>query len=382
MRFLPIFTLAIFLVSCQSTEYTLNISADVEDDNQIFLIALDESNQPQTLDTLIVKKGVANYTNSIELPEMHYLLLDGNRDVVPVVLEPGEITVEMYKDSIRASKVSGTKSNSEFKRYISETTPLIDDLFGIQNEMRNAMVSRDSLAFVDLQEQLNEMQAKFTDFQVNYVTNNVDSYISTLILEQLILNKGVNEEESQTIFNTFDNSIKKTKAGVKINNMLFPEEEKAENEEKVEEVESNEDEDVSVGAIAPDFSAPNLNGASQSLYTSLGKYTLVDFWASWCGQCRVESPKLVSTYNRYRDKGLTVLSVSLDKDDASWRKAIENDKLDWNHVSNLMRWEDPIATLYGVTSIPQLFLLDESGKVVAKDHYIGNILPILEEELL
>ncbi|MGB1080519.1 MAG: DUF4369 domain-containing protein, partial [Flavobacteriaceae bacterium] len=181
MRFLPIFTLVVFLVSCQSTDYTLNISADVDDDNQIFLIALDEKNQPQTLDTLIVQKGVANYTNSIELPEMHYLLLDGNRDVVPVVLEPGEITVEMYKDSIRASKVSGTKSNTEFKRYISETTPLIDDLFGIQNEMRNAMVSRDSLAFVDLQEQLNEMQTKFTDFQVNYVTNNVDSYISTLI---------------------------------------------------------------------------------------------------------------------------------------------------------------------------------------------------------
>ena len=379
MRFLPIFTLVVFLVSCQSTDYTLNISADVDDDNQIFLIALDEKNQPQTLDTLIVQKGVANYTNSIELPEMHYLLLDGNRDVVPVVLEPGEITVEMYKDSIRASKVSGTKSNTEFKRYISETTPLIDDLFGIQNEMRNAMVSRDSLAFVDLQEQLNEMQTKFTDFQVNYVTTNVDSYISTLILEQLILNKGVDEEESQTIFNAFDNSLKKTKAGVKINNMLFPEEEKV---EKVEEVESNEDGDVSVGAIAPDFSAPNLDGASQSLYTSLGKYTLVDFWASWCGPCRVESPKLVSTYNRYKNKGLTFLSVSLDKDDASWRKAIENDKLVWNHVSNLMRWEDPIAALYGVRSIPQLFLLDENGKVIAKDHYIRDILPILEEKLL
>ncbi len=377
MRFLSIFTLAIVLVSCQSNDYTLNISADVEDENQIFLIALDDSNQPQTIDTLIVKEGVANYTNSIELPEMHYLLLDGNRDVVPVVLEPGKITVEMYKDSIQASKVSGTKSNSEFKRYISETTPLIDDLFGIQNEMRNAMVSRDSLAFVDLQEQLNEMQTKFTDFQVDYVTNNVDSYISTLILEQLILNKGVEEEEAQKIFNAFDSSLKKTKAGIKINNILFPK-----IEEAPEEVESNQDDDVSVGAVAPDFSAPNLDGESQSLYTTLGKYTLVDFWASWCGPCRVESPKLVSVYNRYKNKGLTVLSVSLDKDDSSWRKAIENDKLDWNHVSNLKRWEDPIAKLYGVTSIPQLFLLDENGKIVAKDHYIRGILPTLEEKLL
>lgn len=132
MRLLTLIALAAFLTSCQTSEYTLNISADIDDDNQIFLIALDDSNQPQTLDTLAIQGGVASYSNSIELPEMHYLLLEGNRDVVPVVLEPGEITVEIYKDSIRSSKASGTKSNKEFRRYISETTPLIDDLFGIQ----------------------------------------------------------------------------------------------------------------------------------------------------------------------------------------------------------------------------------------------------------
>ena len=146
----------------------------------MLLIALDDKNQPQTLDTLAIQGGVASYVSSIELPEMHYLLLEGNRDVVPVILEPGEITVEIYKDSIRNSKVSGTKSNKEFRRYIQESTPLIEDLFGIQNEMRNAMISKDSLAFVDLQEQLSDMQAKFTDFQVNYVTENSESYISTL----------------------------------------------------------------------------------------------------------------------------------------------------------------------------------------------------------
>ena len=377
MRLLTLIALAAFLTSCQTSEYTLNISADVDDDNQIFLIALDDSNQPQTLDTLAIQGGVASYSNSIELPEMHYLLLEGNRDVVPVVLEPGEITVEIYKDSIRSSKASGTKSNKEFRRYISETTPLIDDLFGIQNEMRNAMISKDSLAFVDLQEQLSDMQAKFTDFQVNYVTENSESYISTLILEQLILNKGVETDEAQSIFSAFDAIIKKTKSGIKIKNMLF-----LENENNDTESEDGKETDVSVGSIAPDFSAPNLNGTPQSLYTSLGKYTLVDFWASWCGPCRTESPKLVQTYNAFKDKGLTILSVSLDKNDANWRKAIENDKLEWNHVSYLKRWDDPIAEMYGVTSIPQLFLLDENGKVVAKDNYISDILPQIKENLL
>jgi peroxiredoxin len=378
MRFITLITLSVVLTACQSTDYTLNISADVDDNNNVLLISLDDKNQPQTLDTLAIQGGVASYVSSIELPEMHYLLLEGNRDVVPVILEPGEITVEIYKDSIRNSKVSGTKSNKEFRRYIQESTPLIEDLFGIQNEMRNAMISRDSLAFVDLQEQLNDMQTKFNDFQVDYVTENKESYISTLILEQLILNKAIEEAEAQAIYNAFGNTIKKTKAGIKINGILFPKEE----HEVTPKTEGSEDDDVSVGDVAPDFTAPNVDGNPQRLYASLGKFTLVDFWASWCGPCRVESPNLVKTYKSFKDKGLAILSVSLDKSDASWKKAIENDNLNWNHVSNLKRWDDPIAAQYGVTSIPQLFLLDENGKVVAREHYIRNILPILEENLL
>lgn len=376
MRILLFLSLILLLVSCQSNSYTLNISADVDDDNNIFLIALDDNNQPQTLDTLAVQGGVASYSNSIDTPEMHYLLLEGNRDVVPVVLEPGEVTVEMYKDSIKASKVSGTKSNKEFRRYITESDPLIEDLMGIQNEMRNAMISRDSLAFVDLQDQLKDQQTKFTDFQLGFVTDYSDSYISSLILEQLILNKGIETEKAKTIFKSFDSTIKKSKVGIKIEKLLFP------NGKNGNTVQESEDTGVSVGSIAPNFSAPNLEGTPQQLYASLGKYTILDFWASWCGPCRVDSPKLVEAYKSYKDKGLNILSVSLDKSDSSWRKAIENDKLEWDHVSNLKRWEDPIAALYGVTSIPQLFLLDENGNVIAKENYISALLPHIEKNLL
>ena len=93
MRFITLITLSVVLTACQSTDYTLNISADVDDNNNVLLISLDDKNQPQTLDTLAIQGGVASYVSSIELPEMHYLLLEGNRDVVPVILEPGEITV-------------------------------------------------------------------------------------------------------------------------------------------------------------------------------------------------------------------------------------------------------------------------------------------------
>lgn len=364
----------VFFLSCQSTDYTLNVSADVQDEQQLYLIMLDDNNQPKTIDTLLIKEGISSYSGTIELPEMHYLLLEGNRDVVPFVLEPGDIAVEIYKDSIRSSVVRGTKSNKEFKLYINETTPIVDDLFSIQNEMRNAMISRDSLAYVDLQDQLEDMQEKFNDLQIEYVKSNPESYISTLILEQLLGNKIIEKEEASEIYSSFSKTLKKTKSGVKIGEIVAPEPQ----EEKTEE---ESEEGVSVGDIAPDFIAPDINGNTQALYTSLGKYTLIDFWASWCGPCRVDSPNLVKIHETYKDKGLAVIGVSIDKDKESWQKAIASDKLAWTHVSYLKRWDDPIAKQYGVKSIPTLFLLDNEGKVIFRGNHAEDILPTLEKLL-
>ena len=115
------------------------------------------------------------------------------------------------------------------------------------------------------------------------------------------------------------------------------------------------------------------------LYLSKGKYTIVDFWASWCGPCRVDNPNLVKLYDKFNPKGLEIFGVSLDIRMSSWTKAIENDKLLWNHVSNLKRWDDPIAENYGVESIPQLFLIDENSKVIAKVNEAHELLPYLEK---
>ena len=94
------------------------------------------------------------------------------------------------------------------------------------------------------------------------------------------------------------------------------------------------------------------------------------------------SPNLVKVHNAYKDNGLAIVGISLDKNKESWKKAIDNDKLDWTHVSHLKRWDDPIAAAYGVNSIPQLFLLDENGTVIAKERHAEDFIPILEQILL
>ncbi|WP_240976674.1 TlpA family protein disulfide reductase [Flavobacterium rivulicola] len=104
-----------------------------------------------------------------------------------------------------------------------------------------------------------------------------------------------------------------------------------------------------------------------SLKESLGKVTLIDFWASWCMPCRKENPKVVALYNEFHSKGFNVISVSLDKDADQWKEAIAKDKLTWTQVSNLKEMEDPIAKQYGIELIPTTFLLDASGKIVGID---------------
>ncbi len=104
-----------------------------------------------------------------------------------------------------------------------------------------------------------------------------------------------------------------------------------------------------------------------SLKESLGKVTLIDFWASWCASCRQENPEVVAIYNEFHSKGFNIISVSLDEDAKKWKDAIAADKMNWTHVSNLKDMKDPIAMQYEVTQIPSTFLLDANGKVVGVD---------------
>lgn len=137
---------------------------------------------------------------------------------------------------------------------------------------------------------------------------------------------------------------------------------------------------IKVGQPAPEISLPGPDGKVRSLSSLKGKVVLLDFWASWCGPCRRANPHVVEVYNKYKDKGFDVFSVSLDKPDGKekWVDAIKKDGLVWdNHVSDLQFWNSKPAAIYGVKGIPKTFLIGRDGKIVAIDPRTT-----LEQELL
>ena len=124
---------------------------------------------------------------------------------------------------------------------------------------------------------------------------------------------------------------------------------------------------LSVGHKAPDFNTTSLDGKPVTLADYKGKYVMLDFWASWCAPCRAENPNVVKQYAAFKNKGFNILGISLDVDKKPWAEAIKNDKLTWNHASDLKRFEGPTENAYHIMAIPSNFIIDPNGIIIAKN---------------
>tara|TARA_B100000678_G_scaffold71526_1_gene58794 strand:- start:737 stop:1861 length:1125 start_codon:yes stop_codon:yes gene_type:complete len=363
--------LVIVLYSCSNkTEFTLSVSSDIDSDEMAYLVQYKE-NVPVLKDSMSVVDGKFVFSDSIVVPDMHYIFFKNIKGNIPVVLEPGNINITLYKDSIRSSKITGTKSNDDFKLYIDQSSSLINELNNIQNEINYNIALNDSLLVDDLEKQFVDMRNKLTDYEFNFMKDNNDSYISALILQRMVFERSIDYDQADSIMNTFDQSLKLTSPYTAV-------------EKIIENFKLSNTEAPRIGSFAPKFSGPGLNGEVISLDGINSKYILIDFWASWCAPCRVENPGLAELLTRYSKDDFSILGVSLDMNMASWKKAIEMDGIEsWIHISNLKYFNDPIAKLYDISAegIPSSFLLNPERKIIARNIKGEDLEFVLNAEL-
>lgn len=354
-------------ISCNKIEEgTYKVEANavgIEDGKKVFVRKAISGKRPVIIDTLEVLNEKFSLEGEIDQPRLHLLSLEGERSPMTVIIEEGKIKVDFYKDSIPLSKVSGTTSNDDLYKYISNSSNLRKKIQSLREQQVAAKETGDAVTLTTLNETYAEVIEEVKSYDFSFVKENSNSYMAALLVEQMLGNNSRTPEEILELFNGLSDDIKGTDTGISLS-------------KKLADVGK-----LSIGAIAPDFTGPTPTGEIISLKESLGKLTILDFWAAWCKPCRAENPNVVALYNDFHDKGLNIVGVSLDRKSEDWKKAIEDDSLTWSHVSNLKFWQDPIAVMYNIRSIPATYLLDADGKIIAKN-LRGEDLRVRVEELL
>lgn len=353
-----IFTLAcaaVVLASCNNSDsYTINGTVNgFEDGTKVYINEQGEQGFIK-IDSTEIKGGTFVLKGAAAEPDLKFIEFGNTQEyVLPFILENGKIQVSFDKQKPEEAKVTGSKNNDYLTAYNTEAFKLQKESQNFQEQNNEKMMiaqqANDVATMEALMNELNVIREKIKTQNIDYVKANKDAYISLYLMEQLVFAQAITSEEFKTYFDALNPDLKTTKKGKEL-------------AEKLSKLDK-----VSVGKMAPDFSAPNVDGQMVSLKESLGKVTIIDFWAAWCGPCRRENPNVVALYDKYKDQGLAIIGVSLDKDAEAWKKAIADDKLTWTQVSNLKYWEDPIAKEYNVEGIPAMFILDAQGKIVAKD---------------
>ena len=353
LRFISLSFLVI-LGSCgsQENEFVLTGNADVSDGTKIYVLQADQNNQPYIKDSTTVQSNNFKFQGISSTPQISYIQVEGVNGYVLAILENGDIKADLFKDSISKSRVYGTKSNDDFIKYKSETKFLVDDMNNISYEAQDAIMTGDVATASELEKEYNSKEREVMLYEWDFIIDNLDSYMSALLLEVFMIENKVNKDSIIDVYESFSNRIKVSDVGKNIADLL-----------------SQYENPIEVGEIAPDFTAPSINGDDVTLSeeVSNNNVTLLDFWAAWCRPCRVENPNLVRLYKAYNKNGFDIIGVSLDRTKEQWEQAVEDDNLLWTQVSNLNFWNDPIARRYSIRAIPQSFLINKEGVVIGKN---------------
>lgn len=291
----------------------------------------------------VSKAGQFKLTGSVPEPGLYYLILS-NEQPQYFYLENSPIRVSGTQKEIKKIRIDGSSSHNDFMEFQKTFTPLFAELnLVVANLQRSPEAGKPALMA-----RYDSLVALTNSKVTGFVTAKRTSFVSPFLL---YVTSQLNSDpmKMEADYKQLSETVRSSNIGKALGEMIAA--------NKI----------GAIGSPAIEFSQADTAGHDISLASFKGKYVLVDFWASWCRPCRAENPNVVNVFNKFKGKNFTVLGVSLDQEKNAWVKAIQNDKLTWTHVSDLRSWDNAVAKMYNVRTIPQNYLIDPSGKIVARD---------------
>jgi len=311
------------------------------------------------IDSVQPKNGAFKFEGKIAEPTMASLSVKFvkqageekvQRDMMQIFLEPSKMEL-VAKDSLKVNSVIGSTGHVEYveiQRLQKPYDEKLNDLYKTYSQLRT---SGDKEGMKKIENAIdlvnNEMKEKV---YLEFIKKHPNSTVALPILKQYA-GWDIQPEKVEPLYNSLPASTRELPSAKTLKELI------------------DISKKTAIGTYAMDFTQNDTTGKPVSLSSFRGKYVLVDFWASWCGPCRAENPNVVKAYNKYNNKNFTIVGVSLDRPNAKdkWLKAIHDDGLAWNHVSDLKFWDNEVAKQYGIRAIPQNILVDPSGKIIAKN---------------